>query len=203
MKTVRLVRIAIFVALISVGGLISVPIPFTQVEISFQTMFVITAGLLLGARDGALACLIYVVMGLLGLPVFTQGGGPAYVFKPSFGYLIGFPLGALVAGAVCSHSRPTRGRAFVAALVGMIPIYVLGVMYQELILYYYSGYTLAAVLSGLPAIGVLALKDSVLLGVVSALYPALYKALGLRRKKNTDSNRERSGGVALKEQANK
>ena len=71
MNTKRLVYIAIFTALVTVGGLISVPIPFTQVELSFQTVFVIMAGLVLGGRDGALAVLVYIAMGLLGLPVFN------------------------------------------------------------------------------------------------------------------------------------
>ena len=71
MSTRRLVYIAIFTALITVGGLTSVPIPFTQVQLSFQTVFVITAGLVLGGRDGALAVLVYIAMGLFGLPVFT------------------------------------------------------------------------------------------------------------------------------------
>ncbi len=189
MNTRRIVYIAIFTALITVGGLISVPIPFTQVQLSFQTFFVITAGLLLGARDGALAALVYLVMGLVGLPVFTQGGGPAYVFMPSFGYLIGFPVGAFVAGAVCARGKkPTKSRAFAAALIGMVPAYLIGMTYQVLILYYYTGITWAAAIGGLPALGVLAVKDAVLLGVAAALYPTLHKVLGNRKTQARRSN---------------
>ena len=170
--------IAVFTALIIVGGLISVPIPFTQVEVSLQTLFVITAGLLLGGRDGALAVIVYLAMGLLGLPVFTQGGGLAYVFKPSFGYLIGFPIGALVSGAMCGRLKNvTRGKAFLCALAGMIPIYVFGVTYQVLILYYYTGITLAAAIGGVPAVGVLFIKDAVMCGLTASLYPSLKRAL--------------------------
>ena len=79
--------IAMFVALVIVGGFISVPIPFTDVQLSFQTVFVIAAGLILGSRDGALAVVIYVTMGLIGIPVFTQGGGIGYVLMPSLWYL--------------------------------------------------------------------------------------------------------------------
>lgn len=184
MNARRLVSIAVFTALITVGGLVSVPIPFAQVELSFQTLFVIMAGMLLGGRDGALSVLVYIVMGLLGLPVFTQGGGIMYVFKPSFGYLIGFPIGALVSGALCSrHKSLSRGRAFVYALVGMIPVYITGVVYQTLILYYYVGSAWGAVVGGLPAIAVLALKDAVLLGLASSLYPALKRAVRGRRGK--------------------
>lgn len=187
-STKRMVLIAVFAALIIVGGLISVPIPFTQIQLSFQVVFVLAAGMLLGGRDGALAVLIYITMGLVGLPVFTQGGGIGYVLIPSFGYLLGFPIGALVCGVVCgSAQKPTRGRAFVGALLGMIPIYAIGVGYQILILYYYVGSAWSAVVGGLPAIAVLALKDAVLCGVSASLYPALKRALrsiGLTCDKN-------------------
>ncbi len=178
MNTRRLVSIAVFTALITVGGLISVPVPFTQVQLSFQTLFVVMAGLVLGARDGALSVLIYIVMGLIGVPVFTSGGGIGYVLMPSFGYLIGFPIGAFVAGAICARGKaPTRSRAFASALVGMIPIYIIGMTYQVLILYYHTGLALASALGGLPSVLVLGVKDAVLLGVVASLYPAIMRAL--------------------------
>lgn len=183
MNTKRLVSIAVFAALITVGGLVSVPIPFTQVQLSFQTVFVLTAGILLGGRDGALSVLIYIAMGLLGLPVFTQGGGIGYVFMPSFGYLLGFPIGSLVAGAVTTRlKKATRGKVFLCMLLGMLPAYIIGVTYQVLILYYYTGVGYAAAIGGVPAIGVLALKDAVLCGLVASLYPSLKRALHLGSK---------------------
>lgn len=178
MTTKRLVYMAIFTALIVIGGLVSVPIPFTQIELSFQTLFVIMAGVVLGGRDGALAVLVYIAMGLLGLPVFTQGGGLGYVVKPSFGYLIGFPIGAFVTGLLCSRlKKPARGKIFLCALVGMVPIYLIGITYQVLILYYYMGSAWAATVAGVPAVFVLLLKDSVLCGLTSAVYPSLKRAV--------------------------
>ncbi|MDE5593298.1 MAG: biotin transporter BioY [Clostridiales bacterium] len=180
-----MVYIAIFTALIIVGGLISVPIPFTQVQLSFQTVFVITAGLVLGGRDGALAVLVYIAMGLFGLPVFTAGGGPQYVFMPSFGYLIGFPIGAFVSGTICKRiKRQSRGKVFLCALIGCIPIYAIGVTYQILILYYYLNNAWAAVIVGVPAVGVLLVKDAVLCGLCSILYPSLMRAM--RYKKSSE-----------------
>ena len=183
MTTKRLVLIAVFTALIIVGGLVSVPIPFTQIQLSFQVVFVITAGMVLGGRDGALAVLVYIAMGLLGLPVFTQGGGPQYVFMPSFGYLIGFPIGALVCGALCGRlKKPTRGKVFLCAALGCIPIYIIGATYQALILYYYYGNAYAVAVGGLPAVAVLLIKDAVLCGFAAILYPALNRALKFRKK---------------------
>ena len=199
MATKRIVSIAVFTALIVVGGLVSVPIPFTQVELSFQTLFVIMAGLMLGGGDGALAVLVYLAMGLLGLPVFTQGGGVAYVFKPSFGYLIAFPIGALVAGVVSdrlkSGSRNKRSKVFIAALVGMIPIYIIGPTYQMFILYYYIGSSWGAAIAGLPAVAVLAVKDGVLLGLIASIYPALERAVGRRPARTKNASHGKSAGM--------
>lgn len=173
-----------FVSLITVGGLISVPVPFTQIQLSFQTLFVIAAGLFLGGRDGALASLFYLFMGLIGLPVFTQGGGAAYVLMPSFGYLLGFPFGALTAGAVCSRTgKATCRRAFFAAVLGMIPVYAIGMTYQAAILYYYTGVAAEAVFSGLAAVAVLGIKDACLMAVVSYVYPSVKRALRSTRTK--------------------
>ena len=139
--------------------------------------------------------LVYIAMGLIGLPVFTQGGGIGYVLMPSFGYLLGFPVGALVSGYICSRfKKPTRGGAFAASLVGMIPIYVIGVSYQVLILYYYMGSAMSAVLAGLPAIGVLAVKDGVLVGLASILYVPIRRATGLGRRQKRNYN---ASGVGL------
>lgn len=186
MSTKRIVYIAIFTSLIIVGGLISVPIPFTQVEVSLQTVFVIMAGLVLGGRDGALSVLVYIAMGLFGLPVFTKGGGPQYVFMPSFGYLIGFPIGALISGVMCKRIKSaTRGKVFLCALIGCVPIYVIGVTYQVLILYYYLHNTWAAAIMGVPAIGVLLIKDMVMCGFCAVLYPSLMRAT--KNKKSVTS----------------
>lgn len=186
MSTRRLVYIALFTSLITVGGLISIPIPFTQVEVSLQTVFVIMAGLVLGGRDGALSVLVYIAMGLFGLPVFTKGGGPQYVFMPSFGYLIGFPIGALICGALCGRLKThRRGKVFLCATVGCVPIYLIGVTYQILILYYYLNNAWSAVIAGIPAVGVLFIKDVVLCGFCSVLYPAIMRAVGYNKNKNS------------------
>ncbi len=192
MTTRRLVYIAVFTALIIVGGLISVPVPFTSVEVSFQTLFVLMAGLLLGAGDGAVAVTVYIVMGLLGLPVFTRGGGIGYVLQPSFGYLIGFVLGAFTTGAVSNRfKKKTAGTGFAAALIGMVPIYVIGIAYQVLIMYYYLGNSFAAAIASVPAIGVMAVKDAALLGLMCLLYPALWKALKLNRRDENKKHKKK------------
>jgi biotin transport system substrate-specific component len=88
--------VPLFTALTAAGAFIKIPTPI--VPITLQTLMVILSGLVLGARGGALSQLLYVFMGLLGLPLFSGGGGPAYVFSPTFGYLVGFVVAAAVVG---------------------------------------------------------------------------------------------------------
>ena len=76
MKTKDLVLCAMFVALIAVGAFIKVPVPV--VPFTLQFLFTMLAGLLLGPVNGALAVVVYIVLGLVGLPIFTQGGGPGW-----------------------------------------------------------------------------------------------------------------------------
>lgn len=125
---IDLTKIAIFTALMVVGAFIKIPFP--AVPLTFQTVFCILAGLMLGWKKGSIAMLIYLIMGLIGIPVFTAGGGVAYVVKPSFGYIIGFILGALVAGIVRGkNEKISIYRYLLASLAGVVANYVIGIIY--------------------------------------------------------------------------
>lgn len=87
MKIKDMCLCALFAVLIAVGAFIKLPVSI--VPITLQTLFVILAALVL-KKKAVYSVLLYVGMGLLGLPVFTSGGGISYVLVPSFGYLIGF-----------------------------------------------------------------------------------------------------------------
>ena len=95
-ETRSLVYCALFTALIAVGAFIKIPIPV--VPFTLQYLFTMLAGILLGSRLGSLSVLAYMILGLIGLPIFSEGGGIGYVFKPSFGYIIGFCVGTFVTG---------------------------------------------------------------------------------------------------------
>ncbi len=106
MRQTRLMILAgVFAALTVLGAQIRVPLPF--VPFSLQTLFVLLAGSMLGPVYGAGSQVLYLLMGLAGLPVFTRGGGLAYVFQPTFGYLLGFPVASLIAGALI-HGKQAR-----------------------------------------------------------------------------------------------
>ncbi len=137
-KTRDLILCAMFVALIAVGAFIKIPIPV--VPFTLQLLFTMLAGLLLGGKLGASAVCIYIVMGLLGLPVFTEGGGLAYVLKPSFGYIIGFAVGAYVTGTIANGtSRPGYRRLLCANFIGLGIVYLFGMVYYYLISNFYLG----------------------------------------------------------------
>ena len=103
---------SLFTALIIVGAFIRIQFPV--VPITLQTLFVVLAALLLGPKYSAVSVGLYLFLGLAGLPVFTKGGGPGYVFQPTFGYLLGFLAAAWVMGTLAEkidrRNRPSASR---------------------------------------------------------------------------------------------
>lgn len=137
-KTRNLILCALFVALIAVGAFIRIPIPV--VPFTLQFLFTMLAGLLLGGKLGATSVCIYIAMGLLGLPVFTEGGGFAYVLKPSFGYIIGFAIAAYVTGTIANQvSNPGYKRLLAANFIGLGIVYLFGMVYYYFISNFYLG----------------------------------------------------------------
>jgi len=114
-------------ALTAAGALIKIPL--WPVAITLQTFFVILSGIILGPRYGALSQLVYIIIGLLGLPVFSGGGGLAYIMQPSFGYLIGFVIAPLAVGSLVRNKALTPMVVFIAALTGTLVIYSIGIPY--------------------------------------------------------------------------
>lgn len=119
---------ALCAALIAVGAFIRIPVP--GVPFTLQTFFVTLAGLLLGGQLGACSSLLYVAVGLVGFPIFASGGGIGYVLQPSFGYLIGFVLGAYTTGKIAhAVAQPSMRRLYAAAFAGLGVVYLCGMIY--------------------------------------------------------------------------
>ena len=83
-KTRMLLLTALFAALTAIGAFLKIPTPWSS--FTLQVFFVCMAGVLLGPKYGALSQLVYIALGLMGLPIFTAGGGLGYVFQPTFGF---------------------------------------------------------------------------------------------------------------------
>ncbi len=128
-------QVALFAALLAVFGLIpKIDLPL-GVPITLQTLGVMLAGCMLGPKRGLQALLLFLAAVALGLPLLSGGrGGLGVFFSPSSGYLLGWPLGALVTGLVMaslSASTPRRAAisAFIAsALGGLLVVHICGVI---------------------------------------------------------------------------
>lgn len=132
--------VALFTALIAVGAFIRIPTPI--VPFTLQLLFTTLAGLIMGPRRGAGAVALYVALGLAGVPVFTAGGGPSYIFQPTFGYLLAFIVGAYAAGQLAGPYRQwTWLRLTGAVFTNLLIVYAGGVGYTYVISTYYLGAT--------------------------------------------------------------
>ena len=134
----RLALTALFAALTAIGAWLRIPTPWSA--FTLQVLFVFLAGALLGQGYGALSQAVYVGMGLIGLPVFVRGGGPAYVLQPTFGFLLSYIPAAAVVGWLCRGKKtPGFGRIVLACLAGLAVIYAVGLPYMALIVNGYQG----------------------------------------------------------------
>ena len=112
-KTKTLIYCSLFTALIAAGAFIKIPVPV--VPFTLQYLFTMLAG----------------------LPIFSEGGGLWYVFKPSFGYIIGFCLGTYVTGRIAEHlKKKTIFRYLLANLAGLMIVYACGMIYYYVICNY-------------------------------------------------------------------
>ncbi|MFD1357054.1 biotin transporter BioY [Fictibacillus halophilus] len=129
LKTIDITLIGMFVALMAIGANITTIFPFMVVggvPITLQTFFCILAGALLGSRLGAIAMSVYVLVGLVGAPVFAQfKGGFATVVSPIFGFLLSFILVAYVTGLIIEKNGSNASYVF-ATLIGTAINYVVG-----------------------------------------------------------------------------
>ncbi len=124
----RVMAVGAFAIATALGAQVEVvigPVPLT-----LQTLFVILAGVMLGARLGAASQIAYLAMGIAGLPVFSGGAmGPAWLLGPTGGYLLAFPVAAFVAGAVAGPVRRSLGggvRLLAGLLAGSAAVLLVG-----------------------------------------------------------------------------
>lgn len=173
-NTRDLILSALFAALTAIGTFLRIPLG----AMAFTLQFFVTAlaGLLLGPKYGALSQIVYVVLGLVGLPIFTMGGGPGYLFQPSFGFLLGLIPAAWVIGRLAGGS----GRAWrvcLASLAGLAVLYLVGLPYMYLIFNLYLGKGMSFVTVAEVGMLVYLPGDAVKILFISLLVGSLKRAL--------------------------
>lgn len=129
-----MVLTALFAALTAVGAFIRVPLG--TISFTLQVFFTCMAGILLGPYCGAASQAVYVLLGLLGAPIFTEGGGLMYLAKPSFGFLLGLIPMAFVVGLAADRLRVknVRLRLMLACGIGLAALYAVGLPYLYFVL---------------------------------------------------------------------
>jgi biotin transport system substrate-specific component len=122
--------IVLFAALTAVGA--QVQIPHQPVPFTLQTFFVLLGAAFLGSRNASLSQLLYLGVGLIGAPVFTAGGfGAARLFGPTGGYLLSFPIAALLIGYLV-RLREGFGWTLIAMFLGLVVVFTLGTSFLNL-----------------------------------------------------------------------
>ena len=120
------IAVALFALLTALGAHVAVPLGITPVPMTLQTLFVLLAGALLGPVAGASSQLLYLCLGVAGVPVFAMGGaGLPWLLGPTGGDLMAFPLAAALVGWI-SGSEGRALRTAVALVVGSAVIFVMG-----------------------------------------------------------------------------
>ena len=137
--------VPLFTVLMCVSAQIRIPVPV--IPFTLQVTVAIMSGLLLGARLGFLSQVLYLLMGLSGLPVFAGGGGIGYVVTGSFGYLVGFLFCALTGGFLADitdrHTdmiHVSYLRILLISLISLAVCYSFGIVYLYILSNFYTGY---------------------------------------------------------------
>lgn len=131
-KTADMTHIALFAVLLTICGWISLPVP--PIPVTLQTFGVFSALLFLGGRRGTCAVAVYLLMGAVGLPVFSAfRGGIGALLEATGGYLLGFLLCGLVYWFITSRCGTSAPAVLLACLVGLLCCYAFGTVWYLLL----------------------------------------------------------------------
>ena len=135
LKIKDLVMMSISLAMIIICSKISIPIG--PIPLTLQTFSVFIVALILGSFKSFIVFSLYIILGLLGLPVFSSGGGFQYIYMPSFGFIIGFLFSSIVVGFASKSNKFYL--KYILSIIGLLIINLCGVVYMYLILNLYKG----------------------------------------------------------------
>jgi len=132
-KTKYLALSAVCAALMTVGAYLRFPLPFLAVQFTTQVFFLLVTGLILPPAYSAGALSAYVLLGLIGFPVFSQGGGLQTVLTPNFGYLLGFVFSAYIIAFLHKKWKGRRFSYLLPAAMGVLALYAIALPYVALL----------------------------------------------------------------------
>lgn len=127
----KITRCAVFLALLCMSSNFKIPLPF--VPISLQWFSILLCAYVLSPEEAIITVSLYVGIGLLGLPVFSGGGGIGYIFKPSFGYLLGFIPAAGITSWAYRKGKGNFLHAVFSGFCGFFVLYAIALLYLYLI----------------------------------------------------------------------
>lgn len=133
LTTKDITLIGMFAALTAIGAFISIPVG--PVPVTLQSFFVLLSGIVLGSRKAAFSQLVYVLLGLAGLPILAGfSGGLQAIATPSFGFLIGFIAAAYCAGKIAEREMASARNLILAVFAGTAVLYAIGLPYMYYVL---------------------------------------------------------------------
>jgi biotin transport system substrate-specific component len=122
------IGVVFFVLATAFGAYVRIPLPGTPVPMTLQTLFVALSGAVLGKRFGPLSQVSYILLGVMGLPVFQgYGSGAAHLFGPTGGYLIGFTAASYIVGIMLGNGSYPAARIAFAFAAGIVALYGAGI----------------------------------------------------------------------------
>ena len=174
-EKLRMVVLAsLMAALTAVGAYIYVPIG--PVPIILSTLFVILSGLLLGSRWGLTSMALYLLVGAIGLPVFSGGkGGFAHFMGPTGGYLFGYLVASWITGFISERSPGRMILDIFAVIIGSLALYALGVPWLKLVTH--MSWTKALMVGVLPFLIGDAIKACVVVVLARSVRPIIKRQI--------------------------
>ena len=181
-KTKELALIGLMAAVICIAGPLSLPLPFSPIPISLTNLAVYFSVYTLGMKRGTISYLVYLLIGVAGLPVFSAfTSGPAKLFGPTGGYLIGFLFMALICGYCVDRWNGQIIASFIGMVAGTVVCYFLGTIWLAFQMSVGSDQSFTAALPAAIAAGVLPFIVGDLLKIVFSLLIGAQVRVRVRR----------------------
>ena len=166
-------RIGLFTALTIILSQISIPMPY-GVPMTLQTFIIPLVAVLLGKKEGTFVALIYILLGLIGIPVFAGfSGGASIFFGPTGGFILSFPLMAYLSGI--GSEKESKTQVLLWLLIEAVANYVVGMFYFSYVTS--SSLIVAFTACVLPFIPTALIKIGLIFIVSEKLKPMVYKKI--------------------------